>query len=51
MASLQVLIYNYAMSGFGEWVTKAWGASLLLLLIVLMINTLVRAVSKNKGGY
>ncbi|MDH5807334.1 MAG: phosphate ABC transporter permease PstA [Candidatus Methanomethylicaceae archaeon] len=42
MASLQVLIYNYAMSGFEAWVTKAWGASLLLLLLVLSINILIR---------
>lgn len=46
MASLQVLIYNYAMSGFEAWVTKAWGASLLLLLLVLIINIFVRKFSR-----
>lgn len=45
MASLQVLIYNYAMSGFEAWVIRAWGASLLLLLLVLSINILVRKIS------
>lgn len=46
MASLQVLIYNYAMSGFEAWVVKAWGASLLLMLLVLFINVLVRRFSR-----
>ena len=45
MASLQVLIYNYAMSGFESWVIKAWGASLLLMILVLSINILVRRLS------
>ncbi len=49
MASLQVLIYNYAMSGFESWVVKAWGASLLLLLLVLSINILVRRFSTKVG--
>lgn len=49
MASLQVLIYNYAMSGFESWVIKAWGASLLLLLLVLSINILVRRLSTKVG--
>lgn len=46
MASLQVLIYNYAMSGFEAWVTKAWGASLLLMLLVLFVNVLIRRFSR-----
>ncbi|MCX8181958.1 MAG: phosphate ABC transporter permease PstA [Candidatus Methanomethyliaceae archaeon] len=49
MASLQVLIYNYAMSGFESWVVKAWGASLLLMLLVLSINILVRRFSTKVG--
>jgi phosphate transport system permease protein len=52
MASLQVLIYNYAMSGFENWILKAWGASLLLVIIVVSINVLVRSLTKPKykGG-
>lgn len=45
MASLQVLIYNYALSGFESWVKKAWGACLILLLSVLTINIMVRRLS------
>jgi len=48
MASLQVLIYNYAMSGFENWILKAWGASLLLVIIVVSINVLVRHLTKPK---
>jgi phosphate transport system permease protein len=48
MASLQVLIFNYATSGFQGWVTKAWGAALLLVIIVVTINIIVRYVTKPK---
>jgi phosphate transport system permease protein len=48
MASLQVLIYNYSMSGFQDWVLKAWGASMLLVLIVVVINVSVRFITKPK---
>jgi phosphate transport system permease protein len=53
MASLQVLIYNYATSGSAAWVTKAWGAALLLVIIVVTINIIVRYVTrpKYKEGY
>jgi len=48
MASLQVLIYNYSLSGFQDWVLKAWGASLLLVLIVVAINVSVKFIAKPK---
>lgn len=48
MATLQVMIYNYALSGFSDWVSKAWGASLILMLIVLTINVAVRGVTRQK---
>lgn len=48
MASLQVLIYNYAMSGTQNWVMKAWGGSLLLVVIVLFINIIVKYFTKPK---
>lgn len=48
MATLQVLIYNYALSGFGDWVSKAWGASLILMAIVLAINVIVRVATRHK---
>lgn len=53
MASLQVLIYDYAMSGTSGWVMQAWGTALLLVLIVVTINVIVRvyAKPKYKEGY
>ncbi len=48
MATLQVLIYNYALSGFSDWVGKAWGASLILMAIVLSINVVVRLATRRK---
>jgi phosphate transport system permease protein len=48
MASMQVLIYNYAMSGYENWVLKAWGASLILVIIVVSINVIVRYFAKPK---
>ncbi len=48
IATLQVLIYNYAISGFGDWVSKAWGASLLLVMMVLVINVAVRMLGRKK---
>jgi phosphate transport system permease protein len=52
MATLQVAIYNYALSGSINWVQKAWGAALILVLIVLSINVIVRVATKQKyeGG-
>ncbi len=50
IATLQVLIYNYAISGFADWVAKAWGASLLLVLVVIAINVAVRTLGRKKYG-
>jgi phosphate transport system permease protein len=50
IATLQVLIYNYAISGFADWVAKAWGASLLLVLLVMTINVAVRTFGRKKYG-
>jgi phosphate transport system permease protein len=46
MASLQVLIYNYALSGYSNLVTQAWGAALLLALVIVAINIIVRVYTK-----
>ena len=41
-ASLTVLIYNYATSPYATWQTQAWGAALVLILIMLGLNLLVK---------
>lgn len=50
-ASLTLLIYNYATSPFKDWQTQAWGASFILLLVVLGIDVLVRAVTRSRVRY
>jgi phosphate transport system permease protein len=37
-ASLPVLIYTYAISPFADWQQQAWGAALVLVALVLMMN-------------
>jgi phosphate transport system permease protein len=44
-ASLTVLIYNYATSPYASWQTQAWGAALVLILIMLALNLLVKLVT------
>jgi phosphate transport system permease protein len=44
-ASLTVLIYNYATSPYASWQTQAWGAALILILIMLALNLLVKLVT------
>lgn len=46
MASLPVQIYNYAVSPYEDWHTKAWGASLVLVMIVAVLSLVVRLVTR-----
>jgi len=41
-ASLTVLIYNYGTSPYATWQAQAWGAALVLILIMLGLNLLVK---------
>jgi len=50
MSALPLVIYTYATSPYDEWHKLAWGASLLLILIVFVINMIARLfVSKKEG--
>ncbi|HUK85883.1 MAG TPA: phosphate ABC transporter permease PstA [Candidatus Acidoferrum sp.] len=50
-ASLTVLIYNYATSPYASWQTQAWGAALVLILIMLGLNLLVKlTIGRNVAG-
>ncbi|MBG90623.1 MAG: phosphate ABC transporter, permease protein PstA [Actinobacteria bacterium] len=44
--SLPLLIFNYATSPYKDWQDIAWGASLLLVLFVLMLSILSKVVLK-----
>ncbi len=48
MATLQVLIYNFALSGYPDRVLQAWGASLLLVILVVAINVVVKFATRPK---
>lgn len=48
MATLQVLIYNYALSGYADRVLQAWGASLFLVVLVVLINVAVKTITKQR---
>jgi len=47
-ASLAVLIFNYATTPYEDLQQKAWGASLLLLLLVLVISVTARFVFRRR---
>jgi phosphate transport system permease protein len=47
MASLPVQIFTYAVSPYPDWQQQAWGAALVLLLFVGLLNGIARALSGN----
>jgi phosphate transport system permease protein len=49
-ASLTVQIYNYAVSPYQDWHDKAWGAALVLLLLVGALSGLARLLARNRYG-
>ena len=48
IASIPVLIFNYAISPFEEWHSKAWAGAFVLIAIVFTVNLFVRIVTKTK---
>jgi phosphate transport system permease protein len=42
MAALPLQIYNYAVSPYEDWHTKAWGSSLVLILVIGGLSLLAR---------
>jgi phosphate transport system permease protein len=47
-ASLTVQLYNYAISPFEDWHSKAWTAALVLLMVVGVLNLMARLLSRNR---
>jgi len=45
MQSLPLLIFNYATSPYDEWHDLAWGASLVLLIWVLLLNITTKLIT------
>jgi phosphate transport system permease protein len=48
MGNLPVVIYQFALSPYDNWVNLAWGGALLIALFVLAINIGVRVAFRNK---
>jgi phosphate transport system permease protein len=48
IANLTVTIFNYAMSPYADWKSQAWGASLLIMAGVLLLNILARLAFKER---
>ena len=47
-ANLTVTIFNYAMSPFADWQQIAWGASLLIMMVILSLTIITRMLTKGK---
>ena len=48
MANLPVVIYQFAMSPYDNWIELAWGGALLVTLAVLLLNILARVFFREK---
>lgn len=48
MANLPVVIFQFAMSPFDNWISLAWGGALLITLAVLALNILARVFFREK---
>lgn len=48
MANLPVVIFQFAMSPYDNWVSLAWGGALLITFAVLGLNVLARVVFRDK---
>jgi phosphate transport system permease protein len=48
MGNLPVVIYQFALSPYDNWVRLAWGGALLIALVVLAVNILARIIFRKK---
>lgn len=48
IATLPVVIYQFAMSPYNNWVSLAWGGALLITIIVLSLNIIARVFFREK---
>jgi phosphate transport system permease protein len=48
MSNLPVMIFQFAMSPYENWVNLAWGGALLITLTVLALNIVARVVFREK---
>lgn len=48
VAALPLYIYTFAISPFESWRRLAWGSALVLVVMVLIVNVVVRAITRQK---
>lgn len=48
IASLPVMIYNYALGAYADWHEQAWAAGLVLLAFVFLVNITTRLILSRK---
>lgn len=48
IASLPAQIFEYAKSPFEDWIQKAWGAAMVLILFVLLLNIIARVLTRGR---
>jgi len=48
MSNLPVVIFQFAMSPYENWVRLAWGGALLITLSVLVLNIIARVLFRDK---
>lgn len=46
MSSLPLLIFNYASSPYEEWHQLAWGASFVLIMLILLLNIVTKILER-----
>ena len=47
MSALPVQIYNYAVSPYDDWHTKAWGSALVLIMVVGLLSFVAKQVTRS----
>ncbi len=48
--ALPLVVFKYAISPYEEWIRQAWGASLVLTVMVLILNLSAKIVARRLGG-
>jgi len=51
MANLTVTLFNYAMSPYDDWQSKAWGAAFLITMAVLITTIITRLVLRKRSKH
>ena len=49
-AALPIQIYNYAVSPYDDWHTKAWGGAFILIMVIAIFSLLTRVLAARSGG-